>query len=98
MLVTKHTQLEKTDRVFTITDEERKSSADGTVIKLEDLQTLVSFQRVTCDVKVVQVDEAMEVAGGKRKQDFLVGDDTGTARSVNLHLLHHPVSPYIVCQ
>ena len=83
MLVTKHTQLEKTDRVFTITNEDSKSSADGTVIKLEDLQALVSFQRITCDVKVLHVDEAMEVTGGKKKQDLCVGDDTGTARSVN---------------
>ena len=52
------------------------------------MQTLVSFQRVTCDVKVLDVDEAMEVAGGKRKQDLLVSDDTGTARSVNSHILH----------
>ena len=76
MLVTKHTHCEKTDRLFPISNEACKTSADGTNIRLEDMQSLVSFQRITCDVKVVDVDDAMEVAGGKRKQD-LVGDDMG---------------------
>ena len=80
-------------KVFTIGDEKCKPSADGTAIKLEDLQQFVSFQRITCEVKVIDVDHAMEVAGGKKKQD-LVADSTGTARSVNLHPL--PVRPHSV--
>ena len=80
ILVTKHTQLEKTDRVFSISSEDIKCSADGTVIKLEDLQSLVAFQKVTCSIKVTNVDDPLEVLGGKKKQDILIADDTGTAR------------------
>ena len=51
-------------------DEKCKPLADGAAIKLEDLQQLVSFQRITCEVKVIAIDHAMEVAGGKKKQDL----------------------------
>ena len=64
VLVTKHTQLEKTDRVFSISN---KCSAEGTVIKLEDLQSLVAFQKITCSIKVTNVDDPLEVSGGKKK-------------------------------
>ena len=36
----------------------------------------MTFQRVTCEAKVVSVDEVEEVSGGKKKQDVLLGDST----------------------
>ena len=35
---------------------------------------------MTVEVKAVRVDDCMEVAGGKRKQDILVGDASGSMR------------------
>ena len=43
------------------------------------LQELALFQLVTVEVKA-GVDDCMEVAGGKRKQDILVGDASGSVR------------------
>ena len=57
-----------------------RCGAGGKLIKLEEVQCLVPFQRVSCEVKVVDVDSVMEVSGGKKKQDVLVGDSTGVAR------------------
>lgn len=55
--------------------------ADGSkIIKLDELKDLVEHQRVLCEVKVVSVEEVKEVSGGKRIQELLVEDCSGTAR------------------
>ena len=58
-----------------------RCGAGGKLIKLEEVQCLVPFQRVSCEVKVVDVDSVMEVSGGK-KRDVLVRDSTGVARVI----------------
>ena len=50
------------------------------MVNLKEVLSLVTFQRVTCEAKVVSVDEVEEVSGGKKKQDVLLGDSTGTLR------------------
>ena len=35
-------------------------------IKLDEVKDFVSFQRVSCEVKVVSVEKVKEVSGGKR--------------------------------
>ena len=49
-------------------------------ILLEQLPQLKTFQRVSVAVKVLQIEEPIEVNGGKRKQDILVGDSSATTR------------------
>ena len=52
----------------------------GKAITLDQLPDLAQFQRVNVAVKALHVDDHIEVTGGKRKQDILVGDSTRTAR------------------
>ena len=42
-------------------------------------KALNSYQRVVATVKVVSVQEVMELKSGLRKQDYIVGDATGAA-------------------
>ena len=44
------------------------------MVNWKEVLSLVTFQRVTCEAKVVSVDEVEEVSGGKKKQDVLLGD------------------------
>ena len=78
ILVTKHTEVEKSEKVFDV--ESKFGKAGEKVITLKELHDLLPFQRVTVEVKAVRVEEPTEVSGGKKKQDVLVGDSTGTAR------------------
>lgn len=79
--MTRHTEVEKSGEHIDVDSVKRGScGAGGKLIKLEEVQCLVPFQRVSCEVKVVDVDSVMEVSGGKKKQDVLVGDSTGVAR------------------
>ena len=48
------------------------------MVALKEVPLLVSFQRVSVEVKVTSVEEALEVAGGK--QDVIVGDSSGSVR------------------
>ena len=79
--MSKRTEVEKSGQLIEV-ESVRKASrgASGKMNKLEEVQGLVPFQRVSCEVKVVNVDAVMEVSGGKKKQDVLVRDCTGTAR------------------
>ena len=42
------------------------------MVSLKEVLSLVTFQRVTFEAKVVSVDEVEEVSGGKKKQDVLI--------------------------
>ena len=76
--MTKHTEVEKSEKAFDV--ESKFGKAGEKVITLKELHDLLPFQRVTVEVKAVQVEEPTEVSGGKKKQDVLVGDSTATAR------------------
>ena len=65
---------EESDKEFDV------SVNHGVSGKVIQLPSLVSFQRVTCEVKVAPIEDAMQVNGGKRKQDSAIGDSTNTAR------------------
>ena len=60
--MTKRTEVDKLEKIIGV-DSVRSAScpASGKVIKLGELQDLVPFQCVSCDVKVINVDAAMEV-------------------------------------
>ena len=56
------THTAREDKVISI------SSAEGTVSKLEDLQSLVAFQKITCSIKVTSVDDPMEMSGCQKNK------------------------------
>ena len=58
----KFTEFEKSSKKFAVT----KDKKCGDVVELGRLQTLAAFPRVLVEVKVVQVDDAVEVSGGKK--------------------------------
>ena len=64
-------------------------------IKLSTLETLDSFQKVTVNIKVVDIKEIIEV-DGKEKQDVTVADESSVARvSVwegNVNIMKHSQS------
>lgn len=70
--------MEKSEKSFEV--ESLKEKKVGKMIVLEELPQLTQFQRVTVLVKVICIDEPIEVPGGKMKQDVQVGDSTATAR------------------
>ncbi len=77
--VGKCTGVEKSEKSFDVT-----GLADmkfGKTVELSELGNLDQFQRVTVAVKAIRVDKAIEVTGGKKKQDVVVGDGSGTARA-----------------
>ena len=76
ILVNKRTEIAESEKVFKV---EGETNA-GKKSCLKELLGLSLFQRVTIEVKVVRVEKALEVNGGKKKQDILVGDETGTVR------------------
>ncbi len=80
VLVTKNTDLLKSEKVFDISEGSIKKSAPGKEIVLSELKDTPPFQRVTLVAKAIRVEEIGEVPGGKKKQDIVIGDGTGTAR------------------
>ena len=52
----------------------------GKIIILKEVGSLAPFQRVTVEVKVVHVDDVVEVSRGKKKQDILIGDKSAATR------------------
>ena len=51
-------------------------------ISLDHLASIDVFERVTAMVKVLTSTEAIDVTGGKKKQDVLVADHSGTCKVV----------------
>lgn len=51
------------------------------LIVLKELPSLKCFKLYSCSrSEVVKVETALEMTSGKKKQDMIVGDSTGTAR------------------
>ncbi len=78
ILVGKYTDVDKSEKSFEV--ESVPAKKIGKKMVLKELGDLVQFQRITVSVKAIRVQEPTEVAGGKKKQDILVGDSTATAR------------------
>ena len=72
ILVTKRTDIEKSEKVFNIDSTNRNM---GKIIILKEVGSLAPFQRVTVEVKVVHVDDVVEISRGKKKQGILIGDE-----------------------
>ena len=69
--MTKHTEVEKSRQLIEV-DSVRKSSCgtSGKSIELKAVQGLVPFQRVSCEVKVVNVDAVMKSLVVRRSRMF----------------------------
>ena len=78
ILVTKRTEMLKSDKVFDVA--ECSAKKDGNVIVLSELTDLYPFQRVTVEAKVVRLEDIGAVPGGKKKRDVVISDSSGSAR------------------
>lgn len=78
VLLTKYTDLLRSKKVFDIS--EGTTTKVGREIVLSELKDAAPWTRVTLVAKVLHAEEVGEVPGGKKKQDLIIGDGTGTAR------------------
>lgn len=78
LFVAKGTEVSESKKVFDIPEGAGKRI--GREITLNQLNSVPLFHRVTLVAKAIHVEEVVEVSGGKKKQDILIGDSTGTAR------------------
>lgn len=76
MLVTKTTTVEKSDKKYNISEDDGGEK----VIPLKGLSGIPPFTRVTCEAKVVQVEEPTETANGKTLQNVMIADSSGMAK------------------
>jgi len=77
VLVTKNTSIEKLDRTYKIPMDDVNATTP-----LNQLSGMPPFTRVTCEAKVVRLDEPTETASGKILQNVLVADSSGMARVI----------------
>ena len=50
------------------------------VTGIKNVESMVQYQRVIVEGKVVELDKVKEVSGGKKKQDMVVADSSGSIR------------------
>ena len=50
------------------------------MIYLTYIKLLIDFQKVSCTAKVIDIDNPVEVSGGKTKQDLRISDSSGSIR------------------
>ena len=79
ILLKKFTDISKSPKKINIPEEDLDVNMPS-VVKLSQLPQIQDFQRISLDIKVVYTEKPLEVTGGKRKQDVIISDDTGTAR------------------
>ena len=73
--ISKFTEIERSDKDYNV-----KASPGGKIIQLSEINNLINFQRITCQVKVLSIQSPVEVPGGKKKQDIMIGDSSGTTK------------------
>ena len=78
VLLSKHTGMSKSEKTFDISGAASKKF--GKEIVLSKLTDFAAFQRVTVVAKAIHLEAVEEVPGGKKKQDIIIADGTGTAR------------------
>lgn len=50
-------------------------------LRLVELNGMQCFQQMNVDVKVIRVNDVVEVKSGKKKQDIVVGDSSGSIQA-----------------
>jgi hypothetical protein len=81
VLVSKCSEISSSNKHFEVTKESVTEQGEK-IVMLDEVTKMEAYQRVLCAIKVLEVVEAEEVPGGKKKQDILVSDATGTLRLV----------------
>ena len=76
VMLKKFTNISKSPKKINIPDDD---DVGTNLIQLQDLPNIQDFQKVTVDIKVVNITEPLTVTGGKVKQDVTVSDSTTTA-------------------
>ena len=76
VIVRNSTQIELSPTKYNIKDLETIGSKE---ITLEDLDSCSEYEKVTVKVKVNHLDTPVIVSGGKRKQNVIIADTTGSA-------------------
>ena len=77
-MLKRQTAAEMSSNKFDVAEYVSGASVDG--VREVIVDELLEYDRVTVVVKVVQVDDVMEVAGGKKKQDVIVSDKSKSCR------------------
>ena len=78
ILLGKYTDVQRSDKAFSV--ESVVDKKNGKRILLNELPDLMPYERVSVAVKALRVEDPMEVTGGKRKQDIIIGDSSATTR------------------
>ena len=76
MLVTKNALVEKSDRKY---DLPVNDDVEKTML-LEELSGVPLFTKITCEAKVLRVDDVTETANKKKLQNAWVADSSGMAK------------------
>ena len=76
MLVGKGTTVEKTDKTFNVGLEKE----DVTITPLSELNDVPEYNKINCEVKVLQVDEPVCTSSGKMLQNVIVADQSGVVK------------------
>ena len=76
MLVGKGTTVEKTDKTFNVGLEKE----DVTITPLSELNNVPEYNKINCEVKVLQVDEPVCTSSGKMLQNVIVADQSGVVK------------------
>lgn len=61
-------------------DVKKEMEKKNAVTSIKEAEDMAQYQRVTVEGKVVQLNKAEEVSGGKKKQDMVVADSSGSIR------------------
>ena len=76
MLVGKGTTVEKTDKTFNVGLEKK----DVTITPLSELNNVPEYNKINCEVEVLQVDEPVCTSSGKMLQNVIVADQSGVVK------------------
>lgn len=70
------TEVQKANKEFNIPDDVE----NGSLIQLSEIYDLTEYSRVTVEINVLKIDDPVEIANGKKKQDIIIADNTQSAR------------------
>lgn len=82
--MTKNSIIAPSSKTFSISTNANANLGDEIVkvIKVAEVNNLTKYEKVVCTVKVLQVSVVEDLPNGKRKQDIVVADDSGSSKLV----------------
>ena len=79
VLLKTNTMISESDKEIDTSDTSLDDEV-ATTVTLTELFRIQNFQRITTDIKVIDNMEPVYVSGGKKKQEVLIADHSGTAK------------------